>query len=161
MLGLTNIQWQRRLIRSVTEWDELFAQLEESWGHWFLDVKTMLKGPKDEANKTKLRQVASEASRNAAMRCPHTITLNQSSLNPTKRNCSVKVTIEKKSLAHTSRVTDKERVVGVSNTSDAINSSSDVKVLPEENDERSVKAASKSNRSTVSSKSSNARQIPF
>ena len=73
----------------------------------------MLKGPKDETDKTKLRQMASRASTNAAMRCTHTRKLKQSSFNPTKRNCSVEATSEKKSLALSSRVTDEERrVVG-------------------------------------------------
>ena len=160
MLDLTNKEKQRRLCRSTTEWEESFLKLEASLGYWFADVKTILKGPKDETNKTKLRHVTSEASTNAAMRCPHTRKLSQTSFNPTKRKCSVEVTSEKKSLSHTSRVTDEERrVIGVSNTSDAINSIKDVKMLPEQIDNSSVKAASKSNRSTVSSKSSNAEQI--
>ena len=50
MLDLTNEETQRQLSRSVTEWHEFFAKLEESWGYWFSDVKTMLKGPKDEKN---------------------------------------------------------------------------------------------------------------
>ena len=68
MLDLTNEEKQRRLSRSVTEWEDFFVKLEASWGYWFTDVKTILKGPKDETNKTKLRQVTSGASTNAAMR---------------------------------------------------------------------------------------------
>ena len=44
MLDLTNKETQRR---RVTEWEDFFAELEASWGYWFPDVKTMLKGPKD------------------------------------------------------------------------------------------------------------------
>ena len=51
MLDLTNEGKQRQLGRSVTEWEQLFAHLEASWGYWFPDVKTMLKDPKDETNK--------------------------------------------------------------------------------------------------------------
>ena len=160
MLDLTNKETQRQLSRSVTEWEELFAQLEASWGYWFPDVKTVLKGPKDETDKTKLRQVTSGVSTKVAMRCPHTWKLKQSSFSPTKRNCSVEATSERKSLAQSSRVTDEVRwVVGVSNPSDAINSISDVKVLPEQSNNGSVKASSKSNRTTVSSESSNAKRI--
>ena len=86
MLDLTNEESQRRLSRSVTEWEQFFAKVEASWGYWFPDVKTILKGPKDETDKTKLRQVASGASTDAAMRCPHTRKLKQSSFNTTKRN---------------------------------------------------------------------------
>ena len=51
MLDLTNEETQRQLSWRVTKWEEFFAQLEASCGFWFADVKTMLKGPKDEANK--------------------------------------------------------------------------------------------------------------
>ena len=57
ILYLTNEETQRQLSRSVAEWKELFARLEASWGYWFLDVKTMLKGPKDETNRTKRAKV--------------------------------------------------------------------------------------------------------
>ena len=119
MLDLTNEEKQRQLSRSVTEWEEFFAQLEASWGYWFPDVKTKLKGPKDDTNKTKLRQVASGISTDATMRCTHTRKLKQTSFNRTKRNCSVEVTSENKSLAQSSRVTEEEgRVFGASNPSD-------------------------------------------
>ena len=62
MLDITSEEKQRQLSRSVTEWEEIFGELESSWGYWFPDVKTMLKGPKDETNKTKLRQMASGVS---------------------------------------------------------------------------------------------------
>ena len=160
MLDLTNEESQRRLSRSVTEWEQFFAKLEASWGYWFPDVKTMLKGPKDETDKTKLRQVASGASTDAAMRCPHTRKLKQSRFNTTKRNCSMEATSEKKSLTQPSRVTDEERrVVGAFNPSDVIKSINDVKVLPKESDNSSVNAASKCNRTTASSKSANAKRI--
>ena len=160
MLDLTNEEKQRQLSRSVTEWEEFYVKLENSWGYWFPDVKTMLKCPKDETDKTKLRQVASGISTYATMRCTHTRKLKQSSFNRTKRNCSVEVTGEKKSLGQSSRVTDEERrVVGASNPSDVIKSISDVKVLPEQSNKGSVKATSKSNRTTASSKSSNAKRI--
>ena len=160
MLNLTNEEKQRQLSRSVTEWEEIFAELESSWGYWFPDVKTMLKGPKDETNKTTLRQMTGEVSTNAAMRCTQTRKLKQSSFNPTKRNCSLEVAIEMKSLAQSSRVTEEERrVVGASNPSDVIKSIRDVKVLPEQSNKGSVKASSKSNRTTASSKSSNAKRI--
>ena len=160
MLNLTNEEKQRQLSRSVTEWEEIFAELESSWGYWFPDVKTMLKCPKDETDKTKLRQVASGTSTNETMRCPHTRKLKQSSFNPTKRNCSLEVASEMKSLAQSSRVTEEERrVVGTSNPSDVIKSIRDVKVLPEQSNKGSVKATSKSNRTTASSKSSNAKRI--
>ena len=160
MLDLTNEEKQRQLGRSVTEWEQFFAQLEASWGFWFPDVKTMLKGPKDETNKTKLRQMTSGVSTNAAMRCPQTRKLKQSSFNPTERNCSVEVTREKKSLGQSNRVTDEERrVVGAANPCDVIKSISDVKVLPEQSIKGSVKATSKSNRTTASSRSSNAKRI--
>ena len=160
MLDLTNEEKQRRLSRSVTEWEEFFAQLEANWGYWFPDVKTMLKVPKDETNKTKFRQMASGISTNTAMRCPYTRKLKRSSFNPTKRNCSVEATSENKSLAQSSRVTDeKRRVNGASNHPDVIKSIGDVKVLPEQSNKGSVKATSKSNRTTASSKSSNAKRI--
>ena len=159
-MDLTNEEKQRQLGRSVTEWEQFFAQLEASRGYCFLDVKTMLKDPKDETNKTKLRQMTSGVSTNAAMRCTHTRKLKQSSFNRTKRNCSVEATSEMKSLAQSSRVTDEERrVVGASNPSDVIKSISDVKVLPDQSNNGSVKATSKSNRTTASSKSSNAKRI--
>ena len=160
MLDLTNKEKQRQLSRSVTEWKEFFAELEASWGYWFPDVKTLMKGPKDETDKTKLRQEASGTSTNAAMRCTQTRKLKQSSFNPTKRNCSLEVASEMKSLAQSSRVTEEERrVVGASNPSDVIKSIWDVKVLPEQSNKGSVKATSKSNRTTASSKSSNAKRI--
>ena len=119
-----------------------------------------MKGPKDETDKTKLRQEASGTSTNAAMRCTQTRKLKQSSFNPTKRNCSLEVASEMKSLAQSSRVTEEERrVVGASNASDVIKSIRDVKVLPEQSNKGSVKATSKSNRTTASSKSSNAKRI--
>ena len=160
MLDLTNKEKQRQLSRSVIEWKEFFAELEASWGYWFPDVKTLMKGPKDETDKTKLRQEASGTSTNAAMRCTQTRKLKQSSFNPTKRNCSLEVASEMKSLAQSSRVTEEERrVVGASNPSDVIKSIWDVKVLPEQGNSGSVKATSKSNRTTASSKSSNAKRI--
>ena len=122
----------------------------------------MLKNPKDETDKTKLRQVASGTCTEATMRCTYTRKLKQSSFNPTKRNCSVEVTSENKSLAQSNRVTDEERrVVGAANPCDVIKSISDVKVLPEQSNNGSVKATSESNRTTASSKSSNAKRILF
>ena len=119
-----------------------------------------MKGPKDETDKTKLRQEASGTSTYATMRCTHTTKLKQSSFNPTKRNGSGEATREKKSLTQSSRVSDeKRRVVGASNPSDVLKSNSDVNVLPEQINNGSVKATSKSNRTTVSSKSSNAKRI--
>ena len=160
MLDLTNKEKQRQLSRSVTEWKEFFAELEASWGYWFPDVKTLMKGPKDETDKTKLRQEASGTSTNAAMRCTQTRKLKQSSFIPTKRNCSLEVASEMKSLAQSSRVTEEERrVVGASNPSDVIKSIWDVKVLPEQSNKGSVEATSKSNRTTASSKSSNSKRI--
>ena len=160
MLDLTNEEKQRQLSRSVTEWKEFFAELEASWGYWFPDVKTLMKGPKDETHKTKLRQEASGTSTNATMRCTHTRKLKQSSFNRTESNGSVEATSEKKPLTQSSRVTDEERrVVGASNPSDVIKSISDVKVLPEQSNSGSVKATSKSSRTTVSSKPSNAKRI--
>ena len=160
MLDLTNEEKQRQLSRSVTEWEEFFAELEASWGYWFPDVKTLMKGPKDETDKTKLRQEASGTSTNATMRCTHTRKLKQSSFNRTEHNGLVEATSEKKSLTQSRRVTDEERrVVGASNPSDVIKSISDVKVLPEQSNKGSVKATSKSNRTTASSKSSNAKRI--
>ena len=160
MLDLTNKEKQRQLSRSVTEWKEFFAELEASWGYWIPDVKTLMKGPKDETDKTKLRQVASGTCTDATMRCTQTRKLKQSSFNPTKRNCSLEVASEMKSLAQSSRVTEEERrVVGASNPSDVIKSISDVKVLPEESNKGSVKATSRSNQTTASSKSSNAKRI--
>ena len=160
MLDLTNEEKQRQLSRSVTEWKEFFAELEASWGYWFPDVKTLMKGPKDETHKTKLRQEASGTSTNATMRCTHTRKLKQSSFNRTERNGLVEATSEKKSLTQSRRVTEEERrVVGASNPSDVIKSIWDVKVLPEQSNKGSVKATSKSNRTTASSKSSNAKRI--
>ena len=160
MLDLTNKEKQRQLSRSVTEWKEFFVELEASWGYWFPDVKTLMKGPKDETDKTKLRQEASGTSTNATMRCTHTRKLKQSSFNRTERNGSVEATCEKKPLTQSSRVTDEERrVVGASNPSDVIKSISDVKVLPEQSNKGSAKATSKNNRTTASSKSSNAKRI--
>ena len=119
-----------------------------------------MKGPKDETDKTKHRQEASGTSTNAAMRCTQTRKLKQSSFNPTKRNCSLEVASEMKSLAQSSRVTEEERRgVGASNPSDVIKSISDVKVLPEQSNKGSVKATSKSNITTASSKSSSAKRI--
>ena len=160
MLDLTNEEKQRQLSRSVTEWKEFFAELEASWGYWFPDVKTLMKGPKDETDKTKLRQEASGTSTNATMRCTHTRKLKQSSFNRTEHNGLVEATSEKKSLTQSRRVTEEERrVVGASNPSDVIKSIWDVKVLPEQSNKGSVKATSKSNRTTASSKSSNAKRI--
>ena len=160
MLDLTNEEKQRQLSRSVTEWKEFFAELEASWGYWFPDVKTLMKGPKDETHKTKLRQEASGTSANATMRCTHTRKLKQSSFNRTEHNGLVEATSEKKSLTQSRRVTEEERrVVGASNPSDVIKSISDVKVLPEQSNKGSVKATSKSNITTASSKSSNAKRI--
>ena len=160
MLDLTNEEKQRQLSRSVTEWKEFFAELEASWRYWFPGVKTLMKGPKDETDKTILRQEASGTSTNATMRCTHTRKLKESSFNLTKRNCSVEATSEHKSLTQSSRVTDEERrVVGASNPSVVIKSISDVKVLPEQSNNGSVKATSKSNITTASSKSSNAKRI--
>ena len=160
MLDLTNEEKQRQLSRSVTEWEEFFAQLEANWGYWLPDVKAILKGPKDETNKTKFWQMSCGISANAAMRCPYTRKLKQRSFNSTKRNCSVEATSENKSLAQSSRVTEEERrVVGASNPSDVNKLFSDVKVLPEQSNKGSVKATSKSNITTASSKSSNAKRI--
>ena len=160
MLDLTNEENQRQLSRSVTEWKEFFAELEASWGYWFPDVKTLMKGPKDETHKTKLRQEASGTSTNATMRCTHTRKLKQSSFNRTEHNGLVEATSEKKSLTQSRRVTEEERrVVGASNPSDVIKSISDVKVLPEQSNKGSVKTTSKSNITTASSKSSNAKRI--
>ena len=160
MLNLTNEEKQRQLSRSVTEWEEFFVKLEDSLGYWFPDVKTMLKCPKDETDKRKLRQVASGTCTDATMRCTHTRKLKQSSFNRTKRNGSVEVASEMKSLAQSSRVTDEERrVVGASNPSDVIKSIRDVKVLPEQSNNGSVKATLKSNITTASSKSSHAKRI--
>ena len=160
MLDLTNEEKQRQLSRSVTEWKEFFAELEASWRYWFPGVKTLMKGPKDETDKTILRQEASGTSTNATMRCTHTRKLKESSFNRTERNGSVEATSEKKSLTQSSRVTDEERRnVGASNPSDVIKSISDVKVLPEQSNKRSVKATPRSNRTTASSKSSNAKRI--
>ena len=160
MLDLTNVEKQRQLSRSVTEWEEFFVKLKDSLGYWFPDVKTMLKCPKDETDKTKLRQVASGTSTNATMRCTHTRKLKQSSFKQTERNGSVEATKEKKSLTQSSRVTEEERrVVGESNPSSVIKSISHVKVLPEQSNNGSVKATSKSSRTTASSKSSNAKRI--
>ena len=50
MLDLTKEEKQRQLSRSVTEWEEFFVKLENCWGYWFPDVKTMLKCPKDETD---------------------------------------------------------------------------------------------------------------
>ena len=119
----------------------------------------MMKGPKNEINNTKHRQVTSGASTNAALRCHHLKKLKQCSFNPTERNFSVEATSENKSLAQSRRATDEEGRVGATNASDAINSISAVEVLPEPSNNGSVKATSKSNRTTVSSKSSNARRI--
>ena len=160
MLDLTKEEKQRQLSRSVTEWEEFFVKLENCWGYWFPDVKTMLKCPKDETDKTKLRQVASGTCTDATMRCTHTRKLKQSSFNRTKRNGSVEATSERKSLGQLSRVTDEKcRVVGASNPSDVIKSISDLKVLPEQSNSGSVKATSKSNITTASSKSSNAKRF--
>ena len=160
MLDLTNEEKQRQLSRSVTEWEEFFVKLEDSLGYWFPDVKTMMKGPKDETHKTKLRQEASGTSTNATMRCTHTRKLKQSSFNRTERNGLVEATSEKKSLTQSRRVTEEERrVVGASNPSDVIKSIRDVKVLPEQSNKGSVKATSKGNITTASSKSSNAKRI--
>ena len=160
MLDLTNEEKQRQLSRSVTEWKEFFAELEASWRYWFPGVKTLMKGPKDETDKTILLQEASGTSTNATMRCTHTRKLKESSFNRTERNGSVEATSEKKSLTQSSRVTDEERRnVGASNPSDVIKSISDVKVLPEQSNKRSVKATPRSNRTTASSKSSNAKRI--
>ena len=73
----------------------------------------------------------------------------------------MEITSEKKSLAQSSRLTDEDRrVVGASNHFDVINSISDVKVLLEQRNNGSVKVTSKTNRTTVSSKSLNAKRTP-
>ena len=68
----------------------------------------MMKGPKNETNKTKHRQMTSGASTNAASRYHHLKKLKQCSFNPTKRNFTVEATSENKSLAQSSRATDEE-----------------------------------------------------
>ena len=136
-LDLTIEETRRRLNRSVTEWDQFFAELEASWGYLFPDVKTKLQGPKDKTDKTKLRRVASGISTDATMSCTYTRKLKQNSFNRTKRSCSVEATCEKKSLTQSSKVTDEERrILGVSS-----------------------KTNSKSNRTTASSKSKSAKRI--
>ena len=110
----------------------------------------MLKVPKGKTNK-QFRQTASGASTNSVLRCPYTSNLKQSSFNPLKRNCSVEVTSENKSLAHSSRVIDEERRVVGFNPSETINSISDVNVSAEGSNNESVKATSKNNRTIRSS----------
>ena len=118
-----------------------------------------MKGPSDETNETKFLQMASGASTNAALRCLFTRKLKQSSFDPTKRNYSVEVTSGKKSLAESSRLTDEDqRVIGAFNPLIVINSISDVKVLPEQRNNGSIKATSQTIRTTVSSMSSNAKR---
>ena len=104
MLSLTNEETQRQLSRSVTEWDECFANLESSWGYWFPDVQQVLKCPIDGTKELKLSQMTNGTSADAAMRCLRTGKLRQrGGVHQAKPNCVKKTASKKESLKRSRR----------------------------------------------------------
>ena len=160
MLSLTNEETQRRLSRSVTEWDECFAKLESSWGYWFPDVQQMLKCPIDGTKELKLSQMTNGTSAYAAKRCPRTKKLRQRRVHQAKPNCVKKTASEKESLTRSRKTKDQESCGGMRDSiSEVENSINDVTSLLEENSKVSDVTILMDNRPTVSTKWSNGDRL--
>ena len=160
MLSLTNEETQRQLSRSVTEWDECFANLESSWGYWFPDVQQMLKCPIDGTKELKLSQMTNGTSADAAMRCPRTRKLRQRRVHQAKPNCVKKTASKKESLKRSRRTKDQESCWGMRDSiSEVENSINDVTSLLEENSKVSDVTILMDNRPTVSTKWSNGDRL--
>ena len=160
MLSLTNEETQRRLSRSVTEWDECFAKLESSWGYWFPDVQQMLKCPIDGTKKLKLSQMTNGTSADAAMRCPRKRKLRQRRVHQAKPNCVKETASEKESLTRSRKTKEQESCCGMRDSiSEVENSINDVTSLLEENSKVSDVTILMDNRPTVSTKWSNGDRL--
>ena len=160
MLSLTNEETQRRLSRSVTEWDECFAKLESSWGYWFPDVQQMLKCPIDGTKKLKLSQMTNGTSADAAMRCPRKRKLRQRPVHQAKPNCVKETASEKESPTRSRKTKDQESCCGMRDSiSEVENSINDVTSLLEENSKVSDVTILMDNRPTVSTKWSNGDRL--
>ena len=134
MLSFTNEETQRQLSRSVSEWEECFAQLESSWGYWFPDTKQMLKCPIDETNALKLSQMTNGTPADAAMSCPRSRKLRQRRVHQAKPNCVKKTATEKESLTRSRRTNDRESRCDMGDSIFEVeNSVNDVTSLLEEN----------------------------
>ena len=160
MLSLTNEETQRQLSRSVTEWDECFANLESSWGYWFPDVQQMLKCPIDGTKELKLSQMTNGTSADAAMRCPRTRKLRQRRVHQAKPNCVKETASEKESLTRSRKTKEQESCCGMRDSiSEVENSINDVTSLLEENSKVSDVTILMDNRPTVSTKWSNGDRL--
>ena len=161
MLSLTNEETQRQLSRSVTEWDECFANLESSWGYWFPDVQQMLKCPIDGTKELKLSQMTNGTSADAAMRCLRTGKLRQrGGVHQAKPNCVKKTASKKESLKRSRRTNYQESCCVMRDSiSELENSVNDVTSLPEENGKVSDVTILMDNRPTVSTKWSNGDRL--
>ena len=160
MLSLTNEETQRKLSRSVTEWDECFAKLESSWGYWFPDVQQMLKCPIDGTKKLKLSQMTNGTSADAAMRCHRKRKLRQRPVHQAKPNCVKETASEKESLTRSRRTNDQESCSGMKDSiSEVENSINDVTSLLEENSKVSDVTIQMDNRTTVNTKWSNGDRL--
>ena len=160
MLSLTNEETQRRLSRSVTEWDECFAKLESSWGYWFPDVQQMLKCPIDGTKKLKLSQMTNGTSADAAMRCPRKRKLRQRPVHQAKPNCVKETASEKESPTRSRKTKDQESCCGMRDSlSEVENSINDVTSLLEENSKVSDVTILMDNRPSVSTKWSNGDRL--
>ena len=160
MLSLTNEETQRRLSRSVTEWDECFAKLESSWGYWFPDVQQMLKCPIDGTKELKLSRMTNGTSADAAMRCPRTRKLRQRRVHQAKPNCVKETASEKESPTRSRKTKDQESCCGMRDSiSEVENSINDVTSLLEENSKVSDVTILMDNRPTVSTKWSNGDRL--
>ena len=159
MLGLTNEETQRQLSRSVTEWEECFVKMELSWGYWFPDVKQILKCPIDGTTALKLSRMTNRKSTDAAMRCPRTRKLRQSSVHQAKQSCLKKTASEKESLTRSRRTNEQEPCcVKGDSVSEMENPVNDETSLPEEKvkvSDKTDRQIQMDNRATVSSKESN------
>ena len=161
MLSLPNEETQRQLSRSVTEWDECFANLESSWGYWFPDVQQMLKCPIDGTKELKLSQMTNGTSADAAMRCLRTGKLRQrGGVHQAKPNCVKKTASKKESLKRSRRTNYQESCCVMRDSiSELENSVNDVTSLPEENGKVSDVTILMDNRPTVSTKWSNGDRL--
>ena len=160
MLSLTNEETQRRLSRSVTEWDECFAKLESSWRYWFPDVQQMLKCPIDGTKELKLSQMTNGTSADAAMRCPRKRKLRQRPVHQAKLNCVKETASEKESLTRSRKTKDQESCCGMRDSiSEVENPINDVTSLLEENSKVSDVTILMDNRPTVSTKWSNGDRL--
>ena len=112
----------------MTEWEEFFVISEDNLGYWFPDLKQRFKYQKDETKKLKLWQTPHGSSTNAALSCPRTRKLKQSSFNSEKTFYSMEATNGTKSMAQWSIAIDrKEKDVRASDPSEATESTNDMK----------------------------------